>query len=201
MSEKFNKGDRVRRIEGCHNGMDIGDEAIVTGYSKYGGVSLCGLGLGHTEGNLELVSSTKYEMFKIGVKIKLEYYGEYIDHERHSDEIAEVTEVSSEYLRVIWMDKRTSQVFFDKKSNPYIVDELKNNKMDMNEIKNLDKDVLKKAKANVLKARKEMQTERAEAILTELFNIKDAVEEKIGEDQEVLNSVTEDIKVFDVKGR
>lgn len=78
-------------------------------------------------------------------------------------------------------------------------DELKNNKMDINEVKNLDKDVLKKAKANVLKARKEMQTEQAEAVLTELFDIKDAIEEKIGENQEALNSVTEDIKVFDVK--
>ena len=71
--------------------------------------------------------------------------------------------------------------------------------MDVNDVSKLDKSVIKMAKANVLKARKELQTEQAEKLLTEMFDVKDAIEEKIGEDQEALNSVNKDIKVFDVK--
>ena len=80
-----------------------------------------------------------------------------------------------------------------------IKNELKNTKMDIEAVKKLDKDVIKAAKEKVLEDRKETQTKQAVEVLTELFNKKDAIEEKIGEEQEELNQIGEQIKVFDVK--
>lgn len=106
---------------------------------------------------------------------------------------------------VEYMDKNGKSVCLNFKEevlqvfSPKTENELKDKKMNIDDIKNLDKDVIKTAKANVLEARKRSQTEQAEVVLTELFGVKDAIEESIGEDQEVLKNVSEDIKVFDVK--
>ena len=61
----FNKGDKVKRISGSHFGMKVGDTAIVVSQSNPGcGVSLKGLGIGHTPRNLVKIPNTwraKYE--------------------------------------------------------------------------------------------------------------------------------------------
>lgn len=198
MSEKFNIGDRVRRIDGSYKYMNVGDEDVVTGYTNHGGVILKHYEGGHGEDKLELVEAVT-STFKIGVRVRLKYYAEYIDHEDHDGQSARITEVRETAIQIMWEDKTISVVSLNGQSKPYVVDELKNNKMDINDVSKLDSSVVKKAKANVLKARKELQTEQAEAVLTELFNTKDAIEEKIGEDQNELDSVSEDIAVFDVK--
>lgn len=201
MSNKFNIGDVVRRIEYSYGGMNVGDEAEVIGYNDFGNVKLDKFDGGHAEDNLELVETIN-TAFKVGVVVKLEYYMEYHDHKSHDGQSAVIIEATRKSIEIMWQDKTTSTVNFNEKSNPYIVNkELKDDKMDVdiNDVKNFDKDVIKKAKVNVLEARKEMQTKQAEAILTGLLDVQDTIEEKIGEDQEVLNSVKEDIKVFDVK--
>ena len=93
--------------------------------------------------------------------------------------------------------KRGWNVRFDKVE--LVKDELKNNKMDIEKVKKFDKSVIADAKAKVLEARAEKQTEEAVVVLTELFNKKDAIEEKVSEEQEELNAIRKDIKVFDVK--
>lgn len=55
------KGDKVRRIQGCHEEMKVGDVAIVEGYDKYDDkfLRLCGYGTCHSADNFELVSPAK----------------------------------------------------------------------------------------------------------------------------------------------
>jgi len=199
MSEKFNIGDKVRRITGEHNGMMVGDEDVVSRLGYFGNLSLEHFGIGHSVNSLEFVESIT-STFKVGLQVKLKSYTAYSDCKRHDGESATIMEVEESSIQIKWEDETTSSIYFDGEANPYIVNnKLKNNKMDINDIKKLDKAILKKAKDNVLNARKEMQREQAEELLTELFNVKDAVEESIGENQGVLNDVLEDIKVFDVK--
>jgi len=78
-------------------------------------------------------------------------------------------------------------------------DELKNTKMDIEGVKKLDKKIIADAKAKVLEVRAEKQTEEAVAVLTELFDRKDTIEESIGEQQKTINEISKNIKVFDVK--
>lgn len=217
MSEKFKIGDRVVLIDDHDNKGKKGMIGVIRGVEEEG-INCYQIEFpegfdGHSCGGLvddkrgwnvvcDKVELTKDfdSVFKVGVRVKLEYYAEFSDHERHEGQSAIVISVESSSIRIKWEDESTSTVDLRNKSNPYVVnDELKNNKMDINEIKKLDKDVLKQAKANVLKARKESQVEQATEVLTDMFSFKDSIEEKIGIDQEALNEVVEDIKVFDVK--
>jgi len=135
--------------------------------------------------------------------------GEHIIHgmtilgKSYCEEYAEVVCFYEQYVGVKYTDKNGKIVclnflecYLEIVSSKNI---LKNENMDINEISKLDKDVIKLAKKNVLMDRKESQTRQAEAFLANLFDVKDAIEDKIGNDQANLDEVNKGIAVFDVK--
>lgn len=106
------------------------------------------------------------------------------------------------YVAVRYIDDCDNDVclnFREESLELFKKDELKNNKMDIEKVKKFDKSVIAEAKKKVLEVRAEKQTEEAVVVLTELFDKKDAIEEKVSEEQEELKAISKDIKVFDVK--
>lgn len=94
--------------------------------------------------------------FKVGDRVR-RVYGNYGDMSAGDEDI--VVECSGSCLELEKFGGGHAQSSFElvwSNQELPISEELKDNNMDIEDVKNLDKDILKKAKANVLKARKEM---------------------------------------------